>query len=126
MSAPRSPITDSPWLWFALFSAVGLAALVATGGKFGNRQAAIERKAQARTAVGDGLKIVQDGTGRKTAQNVPEYSQPGMTRIRLKPLAITLGTILSVSVAMLVRERLLLNPHEEQPADGREAARMKE
>ncbi len=106
MSKSRSPITDSPWLWFALFTAVGLSALVATGGKFGNRQAQIERKGQARAAVVDGLTIQQDGTGRKTAQKVPEYSRPGMTKIRLKPLAITLGAILFLSLGMLVRERL--------------------
>jgi len=102
----QSPITDSPWLWFALFSSVGLTALLMTGGKFGNRQAAIERQGQARAAVGEGLTITQDGTGRKTAEKVPEYSRPGMTKIRLKPLAITIGSILAVSVAMLVRERL--------------------
>ncbi len=108
MSEPR-PITDSPWLWFALFSAVGLTALLATGGKFGNRQAQIERKSQARAAVAEGLTITQDGTGRKTATNVPEYSRPGMTKIRLKPLAITLGAILAVSISMLARERLHAN-----------------
>lgn len=106
MSAPR-PITDSPWLWFTLFSAVGLTALLATGGKFGNRQAQIERKSQARAAVGEGLTITQDGTGKKTATNVPEYSRPGMTKIRLKPLALTIGAIFAVSVSMLARERLL-------------------
>ena len=106
MSAQRSPITDSPWLWFAMFSAVGLMALLATGGKFGKRQAGIERQAQARAAVGDGLTVTQDGTGRTTAKNVPKYSRPGMTKIRLKPLAVTLGSILAVSVAMLVREQL--------------------
>ena len=105
----QTPITDSPWLWFAVFSAVGLSALLGTGGKFGNRQAQIERKGQARAAVGDGLTIVQDGTGRKSAENVPEYSRPGMTKIRLKPLAITVGAILVVSLTMLVRERLFAN-----------------
>jgi len=114
----QSPITDSPWLWFALFSAVGLTALLATGGKFGKRQATIERQGQARTAVGEGLKITQDGTGRKTAEKVPKYSRPGMTKIRLKPLAITLGAILAVSVTMLIRERLLLKSKEKLAADG--------
>ncbi len=104
----QPPITDSPWLWFALFSAVGLTALLATGGKFGNRQAAIERRGQARAAVGAGLTVTEDGTGRKIAEKVPEYSKPGMTKIRLKPLAITIGAVLAVSLAMLVRERLLL------------------
>jgi len=111
MSQP-APITDSPWLWFTLFTAVGLTALLATGGKFGRRQASIERKSQARLAVGDGLTISQDGTGRKAAEKVPEYSRPGMTKIRLKPMALTLGVILSVSVSMLVREQILLKPQK--------------
>lgn len=109
-----SPITDSPWLWFSLFTAVGLGSLLATGGKFGDRQAQIERKGQVRMAVGDGMTITEDGTGKKTATNVPEYSRPGMTKIRLKPLAITLGVILSVSVSMLVREQIRLKSGEEK------------
>ena len=100
-----TPITDSPWFWFALFTAVGLTALLMTGGKFGNRQAAIERRGQARAAVGAGLTIRQDGTGRTSAEKVPEYSRPGMTKIRLKPLGVTLGALLAVSITMLVRER---------------------
>jgi hypothetical protein len=116
MNAQQStPITDSPWLWFTLFSAVGLTTLLMTGGKFGNRQAGIERRGQARAAVGAGLTITQDGTGRKAAEKVPEYSRPGMTKIRLQPLAITVGAILAISVAMLVRERLLLNSGRNQP-----------
>ena len=106
----KQPITDSPWLWFTLFSAVGLIALLITGGKFGNRQAQIERQGQARAAVGEGLTITQDGTGRKTAEKVPEYSRPGMTKIRLKPLALTIGSILAVSLVMLVRERVRAKP----------------
>jgi hypothetical protein len=119
MNAKQSlPITDSPWLWFALFSAVGLTALGMTGGKFGNRQAGIERRGQARAAVGAGLTVAQDGAGRKTADKVPEYSRPGMTKVRLKPLAITLGAIFAISVAMLVRERLRLDSGRKQPRRG--------
>jgi len=119
MNNKSSPITDSPWLWFTLFSAVGLTALLATGGKFGNRQAAIERREQVNLALNAGLTITEDGTGRKTAENVPEYSKPGMTKIRLKPLAITIGLIFAGSLAMLVRERVLMQRDENLPADGR-------
>jgi hypothetical protein len=105
MSKP--PITDSPWLWFALFTAVGLAALVATGGKFGARQANIERQGQARTAIAQGLDIAEDESGKKTGRGVPKYSSPGQTQIRLVPLVITLGFVLAGSLAMLVRERIL-------------------
>ncbi len=107
---PKSPITDSPWLWFALFSTVGLAALLATGGKFGDRQANIERKAQARTAIAEGLEIAEDGAGKKSATGVPKYSAPGETQIRLLPLAVTLGVLCAASLGMLVRERLFLQP----------------
>lgn len=104
MSQP--PLTDSPWLWFSLFTAAGLTALLATGGKFGNRQANIERQAQARTAIAEGLDITEDRTGKKSGTHVPKYSSPGETQIRLMPLAITLGILLTVSLTMLIREQL--------------------
>lgn len=104
---PKSPITDSPWLWFSLFTAVGLAALLATGGKFGKRQAGIERRAQARAAVAEGLDVSVDGTGKKSATHVPKYSAPGQTQIRLVPLAATLGVLLAGSLGMLVREQIM-------------------
>ena len=102
----HSPITDSPWLWFTIFPVVGLAALLATGGKFGNRQANIERQGQARTAVADrSIEIEEDATGRKSASGVPHYSQPGDTQVKLWPLEITLAVITFSSLGMLVRER---------------------
>lgn len=102
----QQPITDSPWFWFMLFTTVGMSTLLITGGKFGKRQAEIERKSQARTALASGLEITEDATGRKIAVKVPEYSRPGMTKVRLKPLLITFGIIWAVSVVMFVRERV--------------------
>ena len=101
-----APITDSPWLWFSLFSAVGLAALLATGGKFGDRQASIERRAQARAAVAEGLAVAENERGEKSAPDAPRYSAPGQTQVRLVPLAVTLGLLLAASLGMLVREQL--------------------
>jgi hypothetical protein len=102
----QSPITDSPWFWFALFPAVGLMALLATGGKFGDRQASIERKGQAQEAVVQGnLSIQEDSQGRKSATGVPEYSKPGQTKVKLLPLSILLGMICLVSFVLLIRER---------------------
>ncbi len=104
---PTPPITDSPWLWFALFSAVGLMTLLATGGKFKHRQAGIERQGQARTAIAEGtLEVTVDGTGRKTVIGKPKYSRPEMTEIGLLPIAITVGSVLLVSLGLLARERL--------------------
>lgn len=105
-NAGRPPITDSPWLWFALFTAVGLAALLATGGKFGKRQANIENKYQARSAIASGtLEIQDDGSGEKRAVGTPNYSTPDKPVIPLWPLEILLGVIFVGSTAMLLRER---------------------
>ena len=101
------PITDSPWLWFAVFASVGLAALVATGGKFGRRQAGIENKYQARAAVARGQVVVDESEGgRKAAVGAPEYTTPGRTAIPLWPVQTLLGLVAVGSFAMLLRQRL--------------------
>ena len=106
MSRLRPPISDSPWLWFALFSAVGLSALLATGGKFGKRQANIENKYKARSAAAAGtLEIETEGSGAKRVKQAPEYSSPGATMIPLWSLEILLGIVCAGSTAMLARSR---------------------
>ena len=102
----QQPITDSPWLWFSLFTSVGLATVLLTGGKFGDRQAQVERKGQAHEAVIEGIEVLEDAMGRKTVENPPDYSRPGNIKIRLLPLAATMGTVCALSLAMLARERL--------------------
>ena len=105
-NAGRPPITDSPWFWFSLFTAVGLSALLATGGKFGKRQASIENKYQARSAIASGaIEIKDDGSGEKRAVGTPNYSTPDKPVIPLWPLEIALGVIFVGSFTMLLRER---------------------
>jgi hypothetical protein len=105
---PKAPITDSPWLWFSLFLSVGLSALLATGGKFGKRQAGIERQGQARTALAEGMETTEDGLGKKqTTKRPPVYSTPEQTQIRLVPMAVTLGLLLAVSLGLLAREQII-------------------
>ncbi|MEM9354337.1 MAG: hypothetical protein AAGA92_15125 [Planctomycetota bacterium] len=122
MPAPtKPPITDSPWFWFSLFTAVGLSALLATGGKFGKRQANIERKYQARQWVteggADGPAVPAEGVERRPEEEFPEYSRPTQTLIRLKPMAISISLVLTGSLYMLVRERRRLAISEEhEPA----------
>ena len=106
-SKPSQPITDSPWLWFAVFTACGLAALLATGGKFGKRQAGIERQYQARAAVASGkLQIKVGGAGQKRAVGAPDYATPERTAVPIWPLEILLGLVCAASFALLLRERL--------------------
>src|SRR5688572_4840576 len=105
-ATPRAPITDSPWLWAALFTGVGLAALLATGGKFGKRQANIENKFQARAAVASGaLEVEADDAGVKRAVKAPEYSTPEKQLIPLWPLQVALGLLCVASLGFLLRQR---------------------
>jgi hypothetical protein len=107
---PKPPITDSPWLWFSLFLIVGLTALLMTGGKFGKRQANIERQGQARTALAEGMETTVDGLGKKqTTRRPPVYSTPEQTQIRLVPMAVTLGLLLTVSLGLLAREQFRIH-----------------
>ena len=95
-----APLTDSPWFWAAMFSVVALVALVAMSGKYGRRQANIERKYQARERIEWG----EAGRGQKAAVS-KEYSQPGETVIPLWPIAVSLGAVIAVSVTMLIRSQ---------------------
>ena len=70
--------------------------LLATGGKFGKRQANIENKYQARAAVASGELQVEEQGGRKLTRGAPEYSTPEAPG-SLWPLEIILGVICAVS-----------------------------
>ena len=51
----RAAVTDSAWFWILAFSLMALVALAATNGKYGRRQANIERQYQARERVAEKL-----------------------------------------------------------------------
>jgi hypothetical protein len=102
----KEPLTDSPWFWFSLFTAVGLSALLATGGHLGKRQANIENKYQARTAVASGqVEVDTEATGEKKAVHAPHYSTPDEHVIPIWPLEVIVGLIFVASLTMLLRQR---------------------
>jgi hypothetical protein len=93
---PKSPLTDSPWFWVLLFSLMGLGALAAISGKYGQRQSRLERQYQARE------RIAEDTVGDPALR---EYSSPAGTLIPLWPLAVVLGGVAMTAGVMLMRER---------------------
>jgi hypothetical protein len=102
MSPPvNPPITDSPWFWVLLFSAVGLILMLLFSGQISKRQSRLDRQYQARDRVQD--QAIGDPARR-------EYSSPENTLIPIWPLAVTLITAILVSVVMLVRRQR--RPHE--------------
>lgn len=115
---PREPLTDSPWLWFTLFSAVGLSALLATGGRLGKRQAGIENKYQARAGVVSGdVRVEIDESGAQQVAQRPHYSTPEAPVIPLWPLQIVLAGIFAGSLTMLLRQQFAFKSPDAISAD---------
>lgn len=96
----RPPITDSPWFWVLIFSLMGLLALAVISGKYGRRQAGIERQYQARERVAE--------AGPEGAAHIAPrpYATPGDTLIPLWPLAVVLGIVAIFATWLLVRGRV--------------------
>jgi hypothetical protein len=98
---PKLPVTDSPWFWLLVFSSMALAALLAIGGKYGQRQARMERQYQARERVATGARgdeavaSTEDGAARRP------YATPDVTLIPLWPLKVIFAAIAAVAAVML-------------------------
>ncbi len=45
---PKRSMADSPWLWFALFALMAIAALMVVGPRFARRQSQLERNYEGR------------------------------------------------------------------------------
>jgi hypothetical protein len=105
---PKSPVTDSPWFWVMMFSLMALGALVAIGGKYGRRQAAIERQYQARTRVAEQQASANNSAAdarlneQASARN---FAAPDDTLIPLWPLAVVLILVSLFAAIMLARGR---------------------
>ena len=102
MEAPtRPPITDSAWFWVLVFSLMALGALAAMSGKYGRRQANIERQYQARerVAAGDRGPAANDDEQRRS------FAMPGQTLVPLWPLAFLLAAVAAIAATMLYRSR---------------------
>jgi hypothetical protein len=105
---PQSPLTDSPWFWVLAFSLMALLALAVVGfsGKYGKRQAGIERQYQARERVAEKITRennlpdearIDDGESRRP------FATPDEQLIPLWPLAVLLGLIAIAAATMLIR-----------------------
>jgi hypothetical protein len=104
----RPSITDSPWYWALAFSVMGLLALAVIGfsGKYGKRQAGIERQYQGRERVAEKLAAENNPpqSERIDDRQAPRpFATPGDNLITLWPLAALLGLVAVVSTVMLLR-----------------------
>jgi hypothetical protein len=102
---PSPPISESPWLWIACFSAMGLVALVAVQTKVARREADIEQRYRARQfsipASSEDVKSAEATQAVPPSPAVPRKDGlgPGF-------LAIVLLVLLAVSMTALGLRRL--------------------
>jgi hypothetical protein len=103
---PQSPLTDSPWFWVMVFSAMALAALLAIGPKYGGRQARLERQYQARQRIA-AERAASSADAAPNDQQAPhrEFASAEETLIPLWPLAALLSGMVTLAAIMLIRGR---------------------
>jgi len=82
------PISDSPWFWAYLFGTAALIALALAAGKYGPRQAQIEREFQGRQRAAQNLNGQQPNVSLSTAER---------TLVSLQPLFFALAAITVVA-----------------------------
>jgi Flp pilus assembly protein TadB len=105
-SKKRPPLTDSPWFYVLVFSAMALFALLVIGPKYGQRQSRLERNYQARERVTERSSVSnkEDADTRKDQVAARrDYATPGNTLVPLWPLAMILGIITLFAGFMLRR-----------------------
>jgi len=95
-----SSIADSPWLWALLFSVFGLILLFIFHPKYRDLQSMRERQYQARERTGPIEFELEAMAARR------DYATPENTLIPVYPLAVLLGAVAALSLAMLTRALL--------------------
>jgi hypothetical protein len=110
--AGSSPITDSPWFWAYLFGTAALVALALAGGKYGPRQAQIEREFQGRQRAAQNIHGQEPDVDMSTAQR---------TVVSLQPLFLVLAVITAGAWLIFWRQhRRRQQPTSAPPASSHE------
>lgn len=102
----RRRLSDSPWYWVLVFSLMALAGLAAISGKYGRRQANIERQYQARERIAEKHTGENNSPGNDRIEDQPDrrpFATPADHFVPLWPLAILLTLAALVAAAMLLR-----------------------
>jgi hypothetical protein len=104
----QSGITDSAWFWVLVFAVMGLIALFAIHGKYGRRQANIERNYQARERVAEkvaGENNLTEPDRMDSLEVRRDFASPDNQLVPLWPLAVLLTLVAVLAATMLYRAR---------------------
>ncbi len=84
-----APVTDSPWLWLAIFLLGALVALLLTLPKYSWRQPQLERQYHARVTAGQAQEVFRSRPAATSTDLAPK--RPALL-ISLRPLALVIVT----------------------------------
>jgi hypothetical protein len=110
-SVGARPITDSPWFWAYLFGTAALVALALAGGKYGPRQAQIEREFQGRQRAAQNQSGQEPDVALSTARQ---------TLVTLQPLFIVLAVITASAWLIFWRQHRRWRQQASPPAPSHE------
>lgn len=117
--SPNQPTgwADSPWLWFGLFAAMGIIALVAVAPKYARRQGRLEQRYENRLRTQEQRQAAATGaTADRVANGSPARMGDARATSSLVPIALVLLAGFAVAVLLVRwRTRRLQTLH---PADG--------
>lgn len=116
MSRSTAPVTDSVWLWIAVFSFGALGALTLSIPKYRWRQAQLEHQYEARVASGQATDVFAKGTEGGTEGTLSDprsETDPDGTprpnqsqRISLRPLFLLLSLAIFLATGVFWYRRL--------------------
>jgi hypothetical protein len=105
--APRGKpsLTDSPWFWAMVFSAMGVVLLLAISPKYARRQGRLELQYQARQEIARRQVEGTAATRESGAEGSAAPPAPGELIIRLGPLVLLFAVLFAIAAGMLYRAR---------------------
>ena len=105
--APRGKqsLTDSPWFWAMVFSAMGVVLLLAISPKYAKRQGRLELQYQAHQEIA--RRQVEGSSAMREPGEEGSAAPPGLGEliIPLRPLMLVFVVLFAISAGMLYRAR---------------------
>jgi hypothetical protein len=103
--APRGKqsLTDSPWFWAMVFSAMGVVLLLAISPKYAQRQGRLELQYQARQEIARRQVEGSAATRESSAEGSAVPPGPGELIIPLWPLVLLFAVLFAIAAGMLYR-----------------------
>jgi hypothetical protein len=92
---PQRPWQESPWLWFGLYAAMALVALLAVAPKYARRQGRLEQRYENR------VRMEQQRLSPSTGMTAPTRMSEARAQTSLVPLALVLIGVLAVAAIVL-------------------------